>query len=162
LPSVGDPRSGKFKWDGAMMPKNAKTGKRGGIFAGDSHAISRDSKNPDPAFELLKWITDKEFGVQLGLQTKGSTTLGGRPDVYNDERILNHAVYTKQMQRAQADSVNTIREPSVTPYNFRGPEVFAVRDTGITKIADGVAKAEPGFLRELSREMQVLLDKPRP
>jgi multiple sugar transport system substrate-binding protein len=87
LTSVGD----KFRWDGMMQPKHAKTGKRGGMFAGDSHAISRDSRQPDAAFELLKWVTDKEFGVQLGLQTKGSTTLGGRPDVYADERILNHA-----------------------------------------------------------------------
>ena len=31
LPNVGD----KFKWDGTMMPKHAKTGKRGGMFAGD-------------------------------------------------------------------------------------------------------------------------------
>ncbi len=162
LPSVGDPRTGKFKWDGAMMPKNAKTGKRGGIFAGDSHAVTRDSKNPDAAFELLKWVTDKEFGVQLGLQTVGSITLGGRPDVYADERILNHPAYTKQTQKAQMDSVNTIKEPSVTPYNFRAPEVFGVRDAGINKIADGTAKAEQGFLREVSREMQVLLDKPRP
>ena len=162
LPSVGDPRSGKFKWDGAMMPKNAKTGKRGGIFAGDSHAVSRDSKAPDQAFELLKWLTDKEFGVALGSQTVGSTTLGGRPDVYADERILNHASYTKQMQKAQLDSVTQIKEPSVVPYNFRASEVFGVRDTGVTKIADGAAKAEVGFLREVSREMQVLLDKPRP
>jgi ABC-type glycerol-3-phosphate transport system substrate-binding protein len=145
-----------------MMPKNAKTGKRGGIFAGDSHAVSRDSKAPDQAFELLKWLTDKEFGVALGSQTAGSTTLGGRPDVYADERILNHASYTKQMQKAQLDSVTQIKEPSVVPYNFRAPEVFAVRDTGITKIADGAAKAEVGFLREVSREMQILLDKPRP
>jgi multiple sugar transport system substrate-binding protein len=162
LPSVGDPRTGKFKWDGAMMPKNAKTGKRGGIFAGDSHAVSRDSKAPDQAFELLKWLTDKEFGVALGSQTVGSTTLGGRPDVYADERILNHSSYTKQMQRAQLDSVTQIKEPSVVPYNFRASEVFGVRDTGVTKIADGAAKAEAGFLREVSREMQVLLDKPRP
>jgi len=162
LPSAGDPRSGKFKWDGGMMPKNAKTGKRGGIFAGDSHAVSRDSKAPDQAFELLKWLTDKEFGVALGSQTVGSTTLGGRPDVYADERILNHAAYTKQMQKAQLDSVTQIREPSVTPNNFRATEVFGVRDTGVTKIADGAAKAELGFLREVSREMQVLLDKPRP
>jgi multiple sugar transport system substrate-binding protein len=162
LPSVGDPRTGKFKWDGGMMPKNAKTGKRGGIFAGDSHAVTRDSKAPDQAFELLKWLTDKEFGVALGSQTVGSTTLGGRPDVYADERILNHASYTKQMQKAQLDSVTQIKEPSVVPYNFRASEVFGVRDTGVTKIADGAAKAELGFLREVSREMQVLLDKPRP
>ena len=79
-------------------------------------------------FELLKWVTDKEFGVQLGLQTKGSTTLGGRPDVYADERILNAPQYTRQMQKAQLDSVTQIKEPSVTPYNFRAPEVYKVRD----------------------------------
>lgn len=158
LTQVGD----KFKWDGMMMPKHAKTGKRGGIFAGDSHAISRDTKNPEAAFELLKWVTDKEFGVALGLQTKGSTTLGGRPDVYADERILIHPSYSKQMQQAQLNSVTQIKEPSVTPFNFRAEEVYKVRDDATSKIASGEAKADPGFLRELSREMQVVLDMPRP
>jgi multiple sugar transport system substrate-binding protein len=158
LPSVGD----KFKWDGTMMPKSAKTGKRGGIFAGDSHAISRETKAPDAAFELLKWVTDKEFGVQLGLQTKGSTTLGGRPDVYADERILNAPQYTRQMQKAQLDSVTQIREPSVTPFNFRAPEVYKVRDDGTTPITTGEQKAEPAYLRELNRQMQTILDMPRP
>ncbi|HEX2032936.1 MAG TPA: sugar ABC transporter substrate-binding protein [Chloroflexota bacterium] len=158
LPRVGD----RFQWDGTMMPKNSKTGKRGGIFAGDSHAISRDSKSPDAAFELLKWITDKEFGVALGLQTSGSTTLGGRPDVYADERILNAPQYSKQMQKAQLDSVSQIREPSVTPYNFRAEEVYAIRDAATTRITTGEAKADPGYLRELNREMQVVLDLPRP
>ncbi|MGH2353866.1 MAG: ABC transporter substrate-binding protein [Chloroflexota bacterium] len=162
LPGAGDPVNGKFKWDGTMMPKHPKLGKRGGIFAGDSHAISRDSKAPDAAFELLKWVTDKEFGVALGLQTRGSTTLGGRPDVYADERILNAQPYTKQMQKAQLDSVTQIREPSVTPYYFRASEVYKIRDDGTTKITRGEAKAEPGFLKELNREMQVALDLPRP
>jgi multiple sugar transport system substrate-binding protein len=152
----------KFKWDGSMMPKHAKTGKRGGMFAGDSHAISRDGKNPDAAFELLKWVTDKEFGVQLGLQTKGSTTLGGRPDVYADERILNAQQYTRKMQKAQLDSVTQIKEPSLTPYNFRAPEVERLRDPLVTKITTGESKAEPGFLREVNREVQVILDMPRP
>jgi multiple sugar transport system substrate-binding protein len=158
LPSVGD----KFKWDGTMMPRHAKTGKRGGIFAGDSHAISRETKAPDSAFELLKWITDKEFGVQLGLQTKGSTTLGGRPDVYADERVLNAPQYSRQMQKAQLDSVTQIREPALTPYNFRGPEVYKVRDDGTVPITTGEQKAEPGYLKDLSRQMQAILDLPRP
>jgi multiple sugar transport system substrate-binding protein len=152
----------RFKWDGMVQPKHPRTGKRGGMFAGDSHAVARSAKHPDAAFELLKWVTDKEFGVALGLQTRGSTTLGGRPDVYADERILNHSSYTRQMQKAQLDSVNTIKEPSITPYNFRAGEVYTVRDAGITKIANGEAKAEPGFLRELNREMQAILDMPRP
>ena len=151
LTGVGD----KFKWDGTMMPKHAKTGKRGGIFAGDCEAISRDGKSPDQSFELLKWVTDKEFGVALGLQTMGSTTLGGRPDGYADERILNTPQYTRQMQKAQLDSVTQIKEPSVTPYNFRAPECGRCGTTVATKITTGQAKAEPAYLRELSRQMQV-------
>ena len=158
LPGVGD----KFKWDGQMMPKHAKTGKRGGIFAGDCQAISRDGKYPDQSFELLKFVTDKEFGVALGLQTMGSTTLGGRPDSYADERILNAPQYTRQMQKAQLDSMTQIKEPSVVPYNFRAPEVWRVRDEGVAPIAAGQQKAEPAYLKELSRQMQVLLDLPRP
>lgn len=163
LPQVGLPQGGgKFRWDGMMQPKHPRSGKRGGMFAGDSHAVSRDSKNPEAAFELLKWITDKEFGVQLGLQTKGSTTLGGRPDVYADERILNHSQLTRQMQLAQMNSVNQIKEPSSAPANIRAAEVYKVRDDATTKIANGQVKAEPGFLKQLNAEMQAILDLPRP
>ena len=43
--------------------------------------MTHDSENPDAAFQLLTFVTEKEFGVALGLQTRGSTTLGGQPDV---------------------------------------------------------------------------------
>ena len=43
--------------DNAIKVVAQFTIKRGGIFAGDSHAVSRDSKSPDQAFELLReWI----------------------------------------------------------------------------------------------------------
>lgn len=35
------------------------------------------------------------------------------------------------------------------------------KDDAVTKIPLGEAKAEPGYLRELNREMQVILDLPR-
>ncbi len=65
------------------------------------------------------------------------------------------------MQKAQLDSVTQIKEPWVTPYNFRASAVYKVRDDAVTKIPLGEAKAEPGYLRELNREMQVILDLPR-
>lgn len=158
LTNVGN----KFKWDSMMMPKHPKTGKRGGMFAGDAHSITRDSKAVDAAFELLKWITDKEFGVQLALQTKGSTTPGGRPDVYADERILNHPQYPKQTQLAQLNSVKEIKEPFSAPANFRAADIAKVRDPATTKITTGEAKAEPGYLRELNNQLQAIMDLPRP
>ena len=89
LPGVGDPRTGKFKWDGAMMPKHAKTGKRGGIFAGDSHAMTRDSKSPRRGIRAPQ-VGDRQ-GVRraAGSPDSGLDHPGGRPDVYADERILN-------------------------------------------------------------------------
>ncbi len=158
LPKVGD----KFKWDGAMMPKHTKTGKRGGMFAGDAQSVARQSKAPDAAFELMKWLTDKEMGVALGLQTKGSTTLGGRPDVWADSRILNHPQLPKQAQQVQLDSIKEIKEPYSAPANFRAPEVEAIRDPATRKITDGQAKVEPGLLRELNSEMQSIMNLPRP
>ncbi|MFM7197286.1 MAG: ABC transporter substrate-binding protein [Chloroflexota bacterium] len=158
LAKVGD----KFKWDGGMMPKYAKTGKRGGMFAGDANSVTRNSKAPDAAWELLKFMTSKEFGVTLALQSKGSTTPGGRPDVYADERILNHPRLSKQTQRAQLNSVTEINEPASLPYNFRAPEIEAMRDPEILKITTGEVKAEPGFLKDLNSRIQAILDKPRP
>ena len=40
--------------------------------------------------------------------------------------------------------------------------VWRVRDEGVAPIASGQQKAEPAYLRELSRQMQALLDLPRP
>jgi multiple sugar transport system substrate-binding protein len=158
LPKVGD----KFKWDGVMMPKHPKTGKRGGMFAGDAQSVAKASKAPDAAFELMKWLTDKEMGVALGLQTKGSTTLGGRPDVWADPRILNHPQLPKQAQQVQLDSIKEIKEPYSAPANFRAPEVEAIRDPGTRKITDGQAKAEASFLKDLNGQMQAIMDMPRP
>jgi multiple sugar transport system substrate-binding protein len=158
LPKVGD----RFKWDGTMMPKHAKTGKRGGMFAGDAQSVARRTKAPDAAFELLKWLTDKEMGVALGLQTRGSTTLGGRPDVWADPRILNHPQMPRKAQETQLKSVQEIKEPYSAPANFRAPEVEAIRDPATRKITDGQVKADPSYLRDLNSQMQTIMDLPRP
>lgn len=158
LPDAGE----RFAWDGMLMPPHPVTRKRGGMFSGDTHSIGRDCKHQDEAFELLKFMTDKEFGVTLGLQTSGSTTLGGRPDVYADQRIVNHPQLTKQMQLAQLNSVREMREPHSVPWNFRASEVYAVRDGATARIARGEASADPAYLREVNREIQNILNLPRP
>jgi ABC-type glycerol-3-phosphate transport system substrate-binding protein len=158
LPKVGD----RFRWESSMMPRHPKTGKRGGMFSGDAHSIARSTRAPDAAFELLTFLADKEFGVALGLQSKGSTTLGGRPDVYADERILNHPQLSEQTQRVQLKSVSEIKEPFTASHNYRNPEMEPARDAGTTRIANGEQKAEPDCLKALNAELQAILDLPRP
>jgi multiple sugar transport system substrate-binding protein len=158
LPQVGD----KFVWDGMMMPKHPKTAKRGGMFAGDTHSVSHDSKVSDQAFELMKFVTDHEFGVALALQSKGSVTPGGRPDVYGDQRILNAPQYPRQAQKTQLASVSEIKEPFSAPANFRAADIAAVRDPAVTKITTGEAKPDQGYLRDLNAQLQTIMDMPRP
>ena len=152
---------GKFKWEGGIMPRHAKTGKRGGMFAGDAHSVAKATKAPDAAWELLKFLTDREFGVAMGLQSKGSTTLGARADAYGDERIINHPQLSKQMQQAQLAAVKEIREPYTGPANYRAPEVERVRDAEVNKIPTGEVKVESGYLRQVNNLVQGVLDLPR-
>jgi ABC-type glycerol-3-phosphate transport system substrate-binding protein len=159
--SVLIPRNVTFRWNMTIMP-TGPTGNRGGMFAGDAQAATRDSKRRDAAYELVKWLCDKETGVQLGLQTRGSTTLGGRPDVYADPRILNHPAFPKEAQEAQLKSVQVMKGHYSVPWNFRAPEIYRVRDPLLNKILAGETQPDSGFLETLHKEVQALLDQPRP
>ncbi|GEM_PF-230776 len=150
-----------FKWNMTLPPKGTNDN-RGGMFAGDSQAITKDSKQPDAAFELLKWLTDQETGVQLGLQTKGSSTLGGRPDVYADPRIVNEAIFPKEAQQAQLQSVQVLKGPYSAAYNYRASDIYAARDKATQPVQDGKTQPDTGFLAGLNQQVQAILDQPRP
>lgn len=150
----------QFKWDGLLMPKGPN-GKRGGTTTGDTHSVTRDSKAPDAAWELLKFLTDKEMGVALALQNKGSTALGARLDVYADERILNHPQLPRGAQKAQLDSLKESSEPIRASANYRDDDLFKVRDPFALKIANGESRADAAALRQLNGELQNVLDLPR-
>lgn len=159
--SVLLPNNVRFNWSMTIMPKGP-TGNRGGMFAGDAQAVTKNSKRRDAAYELVKWLCDKETGVQLGLQTKGSTTLGGRPDVYADPRILNHPQYPRDAQEAQLKSIQVMKGHFSVPWNFRALEVYRVRDPYLNRVVQGEAQPDTGFLENLHREVQAILDQPRP
>jgi len=150
-----------FKWNQVLPPKGP-AGNRGGMFAGDAQAITRDSKHPDEAFLLIQWLCDKETGVQLGLQTKGSSTLGGRPDVYADPRILNDPVWPKQVQEEQLKSVQVLKGPYSAPFNFRALDIYKVRDDATGNVLSGKTQPDTAFLTTLSQQVQAILDQPRP
>lgn len=150
-----------FKWNMTLPPKGINDN-RGGMFAGDSQAITKDSKQPDAAFTLLKWLTDQETGVQLGLQTKGSSTLGGRPDVYADPRILNNPAWPKQALEEQLKSVQVLKGPYSAAYNYRASDIYKVRDAATQPVQDGKTQPDTGFLATLNQQVQAILDQPRP
>jgi multiple sugar transport system substrate-binding protein len=58
--SLTDPTEGaKFNWGVALIP-GAKAGQNASFAGGDNIAITAGAKNPDGAWEFLKWVTDDE------------------------------------------------------------------------------------------------------
>ena len=72
------PRSeGRYRWGMVRMPRLTPNGKRGGMWLPAAMSVTRETKHADEAWELVKWLTDKEAGVALAYQTQGSSTPGG-------------------------------------------------------------------------------------
>jgi multiple sugar transport system substrate-binding protein len=152
-----------FKYSATMIPKGP-TGKRGGVWIPDAMQMSSITKNPDEAWKALLWFTDKETGIQLGLQKSPgvSTTAGARPDVYGDPRLLNHDVYPKLLQELDRDS-NVLGEnyQGSIPHNFKISEVNAVLKKAMDAIVANQGEPTPSFMKNVNDELQNVLSLPR-
>ena len=63
------------------MPKGP-TGKFGAILTVAPIGMNKQTRAQAQVWPVVKWFTDRETGVMLGLQTTGSATPGMRRDVY--------------------------------------------------------------------------------
>jgi multiple sugar transport system substrate-binding protein len=152
-----------FKYSATLIPKGP-TGRRGGVWIPDGMQLASISQNPDAAWKALKWFTDKDSGLALGLQTSPgvSTTPGARPDVYGDPKFLNHDVYPKILQELDRDS-NALPEnyQGSIPVNYKIPEVNEVVKRSVDKAWKNEAEPTPSFLKALNDELQAVLDMSR-
>jgi multiple sugar transport system substrate-binding protein len=149
-----------FKWSMTLAPKGP-TGNRGSLAETDVEAMTTFSKNPDKAWALLKLVTSKEAGIALAQQTGNrSATPGGRPDVYESPEHLN-LPYPAGVQQVSLQAMKEV-EPWRGPDNFRGPEVKRLADEKSDLLLLDKAKPDKAFFDDLKREIQIILDKPRP
>jgi multiple sugar transport system substrate-binding protein len=152
-----------FKYSATLISKGP-AGRRGGIWIPDALQLSSTTPNPDEAWLVLKWFTDKETGLALALQkSQGtSTTPGARPDVYNDPRFLNHEIFPRLLQELDRDA-NQLPEnyQGGIPHNYKIPEFNAVLGQAVDKIRKNEAEPTPGFLKALNDELQNVLNLPR-
>jgi multiple sugar transport system substrate-binding protein len=151
----------KFGWSMILMPRGpART--LGADLSVGPLAINAATRAPDETWQALQWLTDRETGVALALQTRGTNVPGMRPDVYADPRLLDDPNYPPEIpQRISKAMEQGTGIAYVVPANFRQVEVN-----------DVVAKYTGGFLenrltptattmQDFSRELQVALDLPR-
>ncbi len=146
----------------ATLVSKGPTGRRGGIWIPDAMQLSTSTPNPDEAWLALQWFTDKETGLTLASQKTGSTTPGGRPDVYNDPRFLNNDTFPRILQELDRDS-NVLPEDYIggIPHNYKIPEFNQVLGAAVDKVWKNEAEPTPSFLKALSDELQNVLNLPR-
>lgn len=148
-----------FKWTWQFMPKGAG-GRQGGYLSIDTEQITTGSKAPDQAWEVLKWITDKDSGVEYALQTQGSLTPGFRKDVYCDDRLINDPRFPKDAM--QVNCMNPDKPEGYTwQANLRQTELQTALEQYTLKIPTGEWNPTASALREVTRELQVIADMPR-
>jgi multiple sugar transport system substrate-binding protein len=160
--TVANNAKGAFEWTFDFVPKGP-TGQRGGFLSIDMSEVTSNSKNKDGAWELLKWVTSKDSGVNLALQPEGSLTPGFRKDVYCDDRLINDNRFPKSAMQANCKNPD---EPDsyVFPANFRLPgpgNIQEILNKYINDVFDQKAEPTPAYMKELNTEVQRLLDMPR-
>jgi ABC-type glycerol-3-phosphate transport system substrate-binding protein len=162
--TVANNAKGAFEWTFDFMPKGPG-GQRGGFLSVDMSSVTSNSKAKDGAWELLKWVTNRDSGVNLALQPEGSLTPGFRKDVYCDDRLINDARFPKTAMQANCKNPD---EPDtyVFPHNFRlnapaEASIQAALNKYINDIYDLKSEPTPALLKEMNTEVQRILDQPR-
>lgn len=151
--SVADAAIGDtFEW---MAVGNAKgpAGVGGSDYEVDAFCVTSTSKNPNEAFKWVQYLCNHESGVQLGII---GGTIGGRPDVYGDERLLQYPfrqVFKELMDNAQASRVVG---------NWRQAEAEGVLAQMCQPLWAGTEQPTEAYLSSIAAAVQDVLDKPRP
>ena len=141
-------------------PKGS-SGKRGGMWLPGTMSVTKHTRNTDEAWELCKWLCDKESGISLAMQRKGSSTPGAGPDVYADPRLLNREGYPPNVGEEQRQAM-TEPEPYVTAWNYLGADVNTILGNELDRVTKGELAVNDGFLQNVTAQLQAVLDKPPP
>jgi multiple sugar transport system substrate-binding protein len=151
-----------FEWTFDIVPKGVG-GRRGGFLSIDMQQIYNQTKDRDGSWELLKWMTSKQSGVNIALQPVGSLTPGYRKDVYCADELLNDARFPKSAMKANCDNFDQ-PETYVYPANLRLTQEGAIQpilNNYLNDIADLNQEPNPALIRQMVGEIQTVLDMPR-
>jgi len=147
---IGD----KFKWDATTMPKGpGPNGKVPTNFTINGITIAAKAKNPEGAWQYLKYLMDQE--TQLELVKAGA----GRPAPR--QPILDHPELMGKLKG------HTIQRPLfpvaqgwLEPANLRIEEARSLVDQLVGPITSKEAKLEDK-IDDIEKQLQAVLDKPR-
>jgi multiple sugar transport system substrate-binding protein len=150
-------------WGLVLMPKGP-SGRRGGSFFVQPTGLAKVSKHKDEAWELQKFLAEKETAIVAGLPTptsgQSSAIFGPRADAYADPRVLAAPGMPPGVMAACLRAMD-LAEPFTPAWNFRSADVRDVLNTEMTKAVRGQVQADGGFFGNVERLIQVVLDQPK-
>ena len=148
-------KDNKFEVKNALMPKGP-SGKRGSGALADLIGMNAKTKNPKEAWELTKFLTDKETGIRLGEGRGGASgTSGGRKDVFEDPRLAKNPLHPIWIEAV------AIAEPHRIAANLRTSEFNQALWQKLNELWVGDAQPSDKFFNELNQTVQQVLDLPR-
>ncbi|HEX2032557.1 MAG TPA: sugar ABC transporter substrate-binding protein [Chloroflexota bacterium] len=141
----------KAEWATTVMPRHA-SGRRGSQVAGNGMGITRDAKQPAAGWEWIKFITNKENGINQVQGGAGSP--GARNDVWSDARLLALDPAYGLVQR-------TYRAPAGLhlPQNEAFADVYKTVDTALAPAWDNQVAVKDAA-QQAAREVQAILERP--
>lgn len=144
--------AGRFQWGMTLVPKGS-TGKVGSQLTVNGMTIWSGSKNPDAAWQFLKFIMEPD--VQLPAILSGASRPGLRKSVLRHPKLMSdmkaHAAWVPLIESAS---------PWHQPANFRWAEVDALITNGFTPAWKGEQTVEQA-LGQLMPQFDAILAKPR-
>ena len=146
----------KFKHGAALIPKGP-TGVMGNHSQSDLVSVTANSKFPDDAWQVVKYMTAKDIGIEKVALNAGGP--GARPDVQSDAGLQEKMIGLKEFQAALKEGRKAFAEPK--PWNTRDQEINDAWNQNMDPIwLNKVTPAEG--LKKVHAEVQKVLDKPRP
>ena len=152
MTAVGD----NFPWKVCPMPMGAgdKPGARGAVIQTGLNSVTKWSKHPAEAFQLVRWMSNHDTGMMASLDF--SVVPNGRPDVWKDPHLMadpNHVVYATYYE--QNPHVQRV------PANCRVEEFYNAVQPSWDLILLGKETPEQA-LPKAQDAGQAVLDKPKP
>ncbi|MCC7354556.1 MAG: sugar ABC transporter substrate-binding protein [Anaerolineae bacterium] len=144
-------KDGHVEAGGIPFPKGP-SGKNGALIGLEPWSIAKATKYPAEAFEVLKWITDKESGK---IRAKGTMLPPLRKDAQQDPDIQKNELISMNVRAAAAAEL-----PYFTA-NGRDTEVNRLLGQEMAAINTNAAKPDQAFFDALAKKVQEILDKPR-
>jgi len=152
IPLVGN----KFKYGAALIPKGP-TGVMGNHSQSDLVNVTANSKAPEDAWKVAKWMTAKDIGIEKVSLNGGGP--GARPDVQSDPGLQEKMIGLKEFQQALQEGRKPFTEPK--PANCRCQEFNDAVGQNTDPLWLNKATPADG-MKKVAAEAQKVLDKPRP